>query len=201
MLPLWCVAVCVILTHVDVMHTFSLRHGSLHMFHFQTTVLNTFSCVCVYFAPVGSCIQFHYDVGLCVCFSQQAAQKVESLQQQLHSIAAQRDAAYMQVASLQEQCQQYATSLSNLQLVLEQFQKGGQHAFLGFVYVYVCVYTVCMCVCVCVCVCVCAACCICVSEGVFVCVCVYMYIFVCVYSVHVCVCAVCVCSVCVCTVC
>ena len=108
--------------------------------------------VCVYFARVVSCIQFHYDVGLCVCFSQQAAQQVESLQQQLHSIAAQRDAAYMQVASLQEQCQQYATSLSNLQLVLEQFQKGGQHAFRGFVcvYVYVCVYSVCVCVCVCV---------------------------------------------------
>ncbi|KAK7504790.1 hypothetical protein BaRGS_00003818, partial [Batillaria attramentaria] len=55
--------------------------------------------------------------------SQQASQQVESLQQQLHTIAAQRDAAYMQVASLQEQCQQYASSLSNLQLVLEQFQK------------------------------------------------------------------------------
>ena len=42
MLPLWCVVVDVILTRVDVMHTFSLWHGSLHMFHFQTTVLNAF---------------------------------------------------------------------------------------------------------------------------------------------------------------
>ncbi|XP_076441605.1 uncharacterized protein LOC143280803 isoform X2 [Babylonia areolata] len=55
--------------------------------------------------------------------SQQASQQVESLQQQLHSLASQRDAAYMQVASLQDQSQQYATSLSNLQLVLEQFQR------------------------------------------------------------------------------
>ena len=146
MLPLWCVAVDVILTHVDVMHTFSLRHGSLHVSLSDNSFEHIFNIrVCVYFARVVSCIQFHYDVGLCVCFSQQAAQQVESLQQQLHSIAAQRDAAYMQVASLQEQCQQYATSLSNLQLVLEQFQKGGQHAFLGFV--CVCVQRV-VCVCV-----------------------------------------------------
>ncbi|PVD26223.1 hypothetical protein C0Q70_13893 [Pomacea canaliculata] len=55
--------------------------------------------------------------------SQQASQRVENLQQQLHVIASQRDAAYMQVAGLQDQCQQYSTSLSNLQLVLEQFQR------------------------------------------------------------------------------
>ncbi|BFZ07782.1 hypothetical protein BsWGS_10819 [Bradybaena similaris] len=49
--------------------------------------------------------------------------QLESLQQQLQHIASQRDSAYMQVANIQEQCQQYASSLSNLQLVLEHFQK------------------------------------------------------------------------------
>ncbi|XP_062621863.1 thyroid receptor-interacting protein 11-like isoform X2 [Saccostrea cucullata] len=55
--------------------------------------------------------------------SQQASQQTESLQQQLHLLAGQRDQAYLQVAALQEQCQQYAVSLNNLQLVLEQFQQ------------------------------------------------------------------------------
>ncbi|CAG5128391.1 unnamed protein product, partial [Candidula unifasciata] len=55
-------------------------------------------------------------------------QQLESLQQQLHHVASQRDSAYMQVANIQEQCQQYATSLSNLQLVLEHFQKGKDSA-------------------------------------------------------------------------
>ncbi|XP_022332076.2 uncharacterized protein LOC111129874 isoform X2 [Crassostrea virginica] len=55
--------------------------------------------------------------------SQQANQQTESLQQQLHMLAGQRDQAYLQVASLQDQCEQYARSLNNLQLVLEQFQQ------------------------------------------------------------------------------
>lgn len=60
--------------------------------------------------------------------SQQANQQTESLQQQLHMLAGQRDQAYLQVASLQDQLQQYAVSLNNLQMVLEQFQqeKDGQ---------------------------------------------------------------------------
>lgn len=59
------------------------------------------------------------------CFnSQQASQQTASLQQQLHLLAGQRDQAYLQVSSLQDQCQQYAVSLNNLQLVLEQFQQG-----------------------------------------------------------------------------
>lgn len=60
-----------------------------------------------------------------VC-SQQANQQTESLQQQLHMLAGQRDQAYLQVASLQDQLQQYAVSLNNLQMVLEQFQQGGR---------------------------------------------------------------------------
>ncbi|XP_048733760.1 thyroid receptor-interacting protein 11-like isoform X4 [Ostrea edulis] len=55
--------------------------------------------------------------------SQQASQQTASLQQQLHLLAGQRDQAYLQVSSLQDQCQQYAVSLNNLQLVLEQFQQ------------------------------------------------------------------------------
>lgn len=60
-----------------------------------------------------------------VC-SQQANQQTESLQQQLHMLAGQRDQAYLQVASLQDQLQQYVVSLNNLQMVLEQFQQGGR---------------------------------------------------------------------------
>ncbi|GAB1607450.1 thyroid receptor-interacting protein 11-like isoform X3 [Argonauta hians] len=53
---------------------------------------------------------------------QQSSVQIESLNQQLHAIAAQRDNAYMQLATFQEQCKQYATSVMNLQMVLEQFQ-------------------------------------------------------------------------------
>lgn len=54
--------------------------------------------------------------------SQQTNYQVENLNQQLHVIASQRDNAYLQLGTLQEQCKQYATSLMNLQIVLEQFQ-------------------------------------------------------------------------------
>lgn len=49
---------------------------------------------------------------------------IESLQEQLQAIAAQRDRAVMDLASVQEQAHQYQTALNNLQLVLEQFQRG-----------------------------------------------------------------------------
>ncbi|KAK2190446.1 hypothetical protein NP493_81g01000 [Ridgeia piscesae] len=51
--------------------------------------------------------------------SQQASQQVETLQQQLHVIAEQRDGALLQLANSQEMASQYATSLANLQMVLE----------------------------------------------------------------------------------
>ena len=57
-------------------------------------------------------------------FSRQAFVQIENLQEQLQAIAAQRDRAVMDLASIQEQANQYQTSLSNLQLVLEQFQRG-----------------------------------------------------------------------------
>lgn len=54
--------------------------------------------------------------------SQETNYQVENMSHQLHMIASQRDNAYLQLAALQEQCKQYATSLTNLQIVLEQFQ-------------------------------------------------------------------------------
>lgn len=59
-----------------------------------------------------------------IMFSRQASVQIENLQEQLQAIAAQRDRAVMDLASIQEQAHQYQTSLSNLQLVLEQFQRG-----------------------------------------------------------------------------
>lgn len=61
---------------------------------------------------------------LCYPSRRQASQQLDSLQEQLHSLASQRDEAVMQQAATQEQVQQYATSLDNLQMVLEQFQRG-----------------------------------------------------------------------------
>ncbi|XP_077993220.1 thyroid receptor-interacting protein 11-like [Glandiceps talaboti] len=58
--------------------------------------------------------------------SQQVNKQVESLQEELHAIASQRDQAVLQVAAAQEQTQQYAASLANLQSVLEQFQQESQ---------------------------------------------------------------------------
>lgn len=64
---------------------------------------------------------------VCVCVrvcSQQASLQVESLQEQLNVMARQRDEALLQLHAAQEQVNQYAVSLSNLQMVLEQFQQG-----------------------------------------------------------------------------
>lgn len=58
-----------------------------------------------------------------VC-SQQASLQVESLQEQLNGAVRQRDEALIQLRSTQDQVNQYAVSLSNLQMVLEQFQQG-----------------------------------------------------------------------------
>ncbi|XP_046578475.1 thyroid receptor-interacting protein 11-like [Haliotis rubra] len=55
--------------------------------------------------------------------SQAAIEQVETLQHQLQGVTSQRDAAYMQMTAMQDQCQQYAASLANLQMVLEQFQQ------------------------------------------------------------------------------
>ncbi|XP_008300927.1 thyroid receptor-interacting protein 11 [Stegastes partitus] len=55
--------------------------------------------------------------------SQQASMQVESLQEQLSGVVKQRDEALAQLRTSQEQVNQYAVSLSNLQMVLEQFQQ------------------------------------------------------------------------------
>uniref|UniRef100_A0A672JMG9 GRIP domain-containing protein n=1 Tax=Salarias fasciatus TaxID=181472 RepID=A0A672JMG9_SALFA len=55
--------------------------------------------------------------------SQQASMQVESLQEQLSGAVKQRDDARAQLRTAQDQVNQYAVSLSNLQMVLEQFQQ------------------------------------------------------------------------------
>ncbi|XP_069493943.1 thyroid receptor-interacting protein 11 [Ambystoma mexicanum] len=55
--------------------------------------------------------------------SHQATLQVESLQEQLNLISRQRDDTALQLNMSQEQVKQYASSLANLQMVLEQFQQ------------------------------------------------------------------------------
>ncbi|XP_053330993.1 thyroid receptor-interacting protein 11 [Spea bombifrons] len=55
--------------------------------------------------------------------SLQATMQVESLQEQLNLVSKQRDEIAHQLRMSQEQVRQYAVSLSNLQMVLEQFQQ------------------------------------------------------------------------------
>lgn len=50
--------------------------------------------------------------------------QVESLQEQLSGVVRQRDEALAKLRTSQDQVNQYAVSLSNLQMVLEQFQQG-----------------------------------------------------------------------------
>ncbi|NXJ10274.1 TRIPB protein, partial [Odontophorus gujanensis] len=55
--------------------------------------------------------------------SHQANLQVESLQEQLNLVSKQRDETVLQLAISQDQVKQYALSLTNLQMVLEQFQQ------------------------------------------------------------------------------
>ncbi|KAG8126432.1 putative Thyroid hormone receptor interactor 11 protein [Naja naja] len=55
--------------------------------------------------------------------SHQASMQVESLQEQLNLVTAQRDETMLQLTLSQDQVKQYAISLTNLQMVLEQFQR------------------------------------------------------------------------------
>ncbi|XP_064809185.1 thyroid receptor-interacting protein 11 isoform X1 [Oncorhynchus masou masou] len=55
--------------------------------------------------------------------SHQASLQVESLQEQLSGTVRQRDEASTQLRAARDQVNQYAVSLSNLQMVLEQFQQ------------------------------------------------------------------------------
>ncbi|XP_064279621.1 thyroid receptor-interacting protein 11 [Passer domesticus] len=55
--------------------------------------------------------------------SHQASLQVESLQEQLNLVSKQRDESMLQLTISQDQAKQYALSLANLQMVLEQFQQ------------------------------------------------------------------------------
>ncbi|XP_062974040.1 thyroid receptor-interacting protein 11 [Elgaria multicarinata webbii] len=55
--------------------------------------------------------------------SHQASMQVESLQEQLDLVTRQRDETVLQLTISQDQVKQYALSLTNLQMVLEQFQR------------------------------------------------------------------------------
>jgi len=61
---------------------------------------------------------------LMICGRLDSAKQLDSLQLQLHVMAEQRDSALLQLSSAQETISSYTTSLSNLQMVLEQFQAG-----------------------------------------------------------------------------
>lgn len=50
--------------------------------------------------------------------------QVESLQEQLNLVTRHRDETVLQLTISQDQVKQYAMSLANLQMVLEQFQQG-----------------------------------------------------------------------------
>ena len=56
--------------------------------------------------------------------SHQRDQEVVSLQQQLQVLAQQRDDAVFKLSTTQDEMEQTQHELSNLQMVLEQFQKG-----------------------------------------------------------------------------
>lgn len=55
--------------------------------------------------------------------SQQASNQIENLLDQLASATNEKEQVLLELAASQEQCQQYSTSLGNLQMVLEQFQQ------------------------------------------------------------------------------
>ena len=62
----------------------------------------------------------------CYYCSQENQQKVDQLTEQLYAIAQQRDSISLQLAGSQEENDQLHQQLTNLQMVLEEFQKGLQ---------------------------------------------------------------------------
>ncbi|PIK36153.1 putative thyroid receptor-interacting protein 11 [Apostichopus japonicus] len=55
--------------------------------------------------------------------SQEASHQIENLLEQISSETNEKEQVLLELAASQEQCQQYSTSLGNLQMVLEQFQQ------------------------------------------------------------------------------
>ena len=56
--------------------------------------------------------------------SLQTKARVAALEEQLHVVAGQRDAAILELSSAREEAESSASALHNLQSVLEQFQRG-----------------------------------------------------------------------------
>jgi len=81
--------------------------------------------------------------------SQESQEKIDSLTEQLYSIAQQRDTVSLQLNTILEEKDQLQHQVTNLQMVLEEFQKG---------------LLVCLCstLSACVCVRVCVRACVCV---------------------------------------
>lgn len=71
----------------------------------------------------------YFDYAYVNC-SQRASIQIASLQEQLSIIANQRDQALAQVSTLEDKVQQHSASVSKLQLVLEQMQRGRYLIFL-----------------------------------------------------------------------
>lgn len=59
--------------------------------------------------------------------------QVESLQEQLNLVTTQRDETMLQLTLSQDQVKQYAISLTNLQMVLEQFQRGKLNVYIAVI--------------------------------------------------------------------
>ena len=67
---------------------------------------------------------YHYNVCYIIFPSETVNQQLQGIQQQLYAVAKQRDDVVMQLTQSHEKNTQYAASLGNLQMVLEQFQQG-----------------------------------------------------------------------------
>jgi len=61
---------------------------------------------------------------MCCTVSQESQKKVDSLTKQLYSIAQQRDNISLQLNTVLEEKDQLQHQVTNLQMVLEEFQKG-----------------------------------------------------------------------------
>lgn len=100
------------------------------MLTFVNTALKTLTYCFLFILQTPHSLVFSFP--LPAVFSQQASMQVESLQEQLTVVVKQRDELLIQLRTSQEQVNQYAVSLSNLQMVLEQFQQGKSKDLLFF---------------------------------------------------------------------
>ena len=74
---------------------------------------------------MGNIDEFYFFVEFCnFVDSLEASRQIGSLEDQLNSVMSERDDIIVQLSASQDQVQQQEQQLSNLQLVLEQFQAG-----------------------------------------------------------------------------